>query len=127
VRWRSWDTDIQIPNTVQGQITLLFKQLRNDFGMNLVVSVISHLTLTPPGGINVEELCEAVSMDDEVLKEVFRWHETPDLMVPPLLVIEIIGRLEPYLSHRRVDDLETRCWLWEAAEVEFLTKSRMEK
>eukprot|EP00979_Chaetoceros_neogracilis_P003361 scaffold586_cov209-Chaetoceros_neogracile.AAC.7 len=79
------------------------------------------------GGINVEELCEAVSMDDEVLKEVFRWHETPDLMVPPLLVIEIIGRLEPYLSHRRVDDLETRCWyhraFWEAAEVEFLTRA----
>jgi hypothetical protein len=126
VRWRSWDTDIQIPNTVKGQITLLFKQLRNDFGINLVASVISHLTLTP-GGINVEELCEAVSMDDEVLKEVFRWHETPDLMVPPLLVIEIIGRLEPYLSHRRVDDLETRCWyhraFWEAAEVEFLTRA----
>jgi len=126
LRWKSWDTDMEIPKNVKGQIALLIKQLSEDFGPNLVRALVSHLTLTP-GGMNVDELREVVSIDEDVLVEVFKWHRSPDGLVPPLLIFEIIGRLEPYLVTRKVDDLETRFWyhraFWEAAEAVFLSSA----
>lgn len=124
LRWKSWDTDVEVPDSVQGQIALLFQQLSSDFGKTLVQSVISHMTLTK-GGMSLDELRQVVSLDERVLTEVFRWHKTPDNLVPPLLIEGIMNRLDPYLVHRKYDQIETRFWyhraFWEKAEAAFLS------
>ena len=127
LRWKSWDTGMEVPNTTKSQISLLLKELSEDFGKHLIRAIVSHMTLTH-GGMSLDELRNVVSIDKDVLKEVFKWHRAPDGLVPPLLINEIFVRLDPYLVRRNIDGVETRFWyhraFWESAEIEYLSSPK---
>lgn len=124
LRWASWHEDIKVPSTVDGQLSLLFRQLGHDFGQHLVRSFISHMTIAR-GGLSQKELRFMVSSDQDVLSEVFKWHSTPDGLVPPLLLARMIYRLDPYLVTRKVDNILTLYWyhrqFWQKASSTYLS------
>lgn len=127
LHWNSWQENIEVPSTVDGQISLLFQQLNNDFGEKLVRSFISHMTIAR-GGLSLQEIQHIVSLDSDVLKEVFKWHSTPDGLVPPLLIANVVNRLDPYLVKRKVDDVSTIYWyhrqFWQKGASSYLSDKK---
>ncbi len=122
LEWRSWQ-NVGVSSSINGQIHALFGALQRDLGVEFVQSVISHFTISAASQMELRQL---TSVDESVKNQVFKYHTPPDGLVPPLLIADILERLEPYLVEREIDGVRTLFWyhriFWEAAEQHFLQK-----
>ena len=76
-QWRSYDdlSRVTVPTSVRDVILGFFQRLEKAHGEKLVRAALSFITLAKQG-VSETELQELLSLDDEVLADVYQWYAT---------------------------------------------------
>jgi len=119
-RWKSYEgVPFPIKPAVRELVVDLFERLATVHGENFVRSAVAHLTLAE--GLSETEMNHLLSLDDDVLAEVYEWWIMPTRIFPPLLVTRLLSDLSEFLARRGDGSIQLVGWIhrefWEAAEV----------
>lgn len=126
--WHSYTTldDIVLGDTVHSVINLLFAHLEKQQGSVFVCNALGYLTCSK-SGLSGLELEDVLSCDNDVLNEVYQYHDPPVdnlIRIPSLLWSRLQYSLKDYLAERQVDGKTVLAWyhrqFWEAAETRYL-------
>uniref|UniRef100_A0A3B4Y3L5 NACHT and WD repeat domain containing 1 n=1 Tax=Seriola lalandi dorsalis TaxID=1841481 RepID=A0A3B4Y3L5_SERLL len=103
-RWTSFTplTEIHLGANAQEMMSQLFLMLEEKHGKELVGGALGYLTLAREGLLEAE-LRDVMSLDDDVISEVYRYSlpPTPSLIrLPPLLWARLKRDLEDHLEER---------------------------
>nr|XP_006825345.1 PREDICTED: NACHT and WD repeat domain-containing protein 1-like [Saccoglossus kowalevskii] len=109
--WQSYipDSKINLQTSVKGMIAVIFDRLEEYHGKALVSHALSYMTISQ-NGIGEAELEDLLSLDDEVLQEVYAYWLPPTRRIPPLLWTRIRADINDYLVEREADGLRTIYW-----------------
>ena len=90
-QWHSYDdlSRVTVPTSVRDVILGFFQRLEKTHGERLVRAALSFITLAKQG-VSETELQELLSLDDEVLADVYQWFAT---LNPPLLLSVAVSPL----------------------------------
>ena len=104
LRWKSYttDADIHLEGTVREIIDGLFERLERRHGKLLVSHALAYVTASK-NGLTGPELEDLLSLDDEVLNDVYQYWTPPIRRLPPLLWIRIRSDIGDYLIERGAD------------------------
>lgn len=126
--WKSY-IDLQtlvVPKDVHDAVHQLFKKCEDKYGAIFVSSALGFITCGQAGLTEVE-LEDALSCDNDVLNEVYQYHDPPlpDIIrVPPLMWSRLQYDVSEYLVERQADGKTVISWyhrvFWEAAEERYL-------
>jgi hypothetical protein len=98
--WTSFDViRFPIKPAVRELIVDLFERLEESHGRALVRAVLAYITLAKHG-VSETELNHLLSLEDEVLADVYEWWVPSVRVMPPLLLTRLLTNLAPYLSRR---------------------------
>jgi len=103
-RWKSYTPadSLLLPQTIQGMIEQLFDQVERQHG-RLLVSHAFGLITASKNGLTEGELEDLLSLDDQVLQDLFQYWLPPIRRLPPLLWTRIRADVEDYLTERDSD------------------------
>ncbi|KAK3105389.1 hypothetical protein FSP39_024054, partial [Pinctada imbricata] len=126
VKWKSY-TEISnedIAHDVKHAIEMLFKSLEQKHGVMFVTRAFSYLTASR-NGLSELELEDIMSLDDELLTDVFKYHVPPVRRVPGLLWARLRFDINSYLVDKEIDETRVSFWyhrqFYEAAEARYLS------
>lgn len=131
VKWTSYLTVCvrDLPNDMPSAITMLFESVEATFGQVFVSHAMGYLTCAR-GGLTAVEMDDVLSCDDQVLNDVYRYHDPPlegTVRMPSLMWARVSERLREYLTEKQVDGKTVTTWyhrqFWEVAEQRYLTDS----
>ncbi|KAJ1477021.1 hypothetical protein T484DRAFT_1822731 [Baffinella frigidus] len=110
----------ELKRSVQSLIIDLFGRLEVTHGVCVVRATLSYLTLSR--GIGEGELNNLLSLEDNVLADVYEWWVPPLRTSPPLVLSRLLTDISPYLSRRGDGSgVELLSWyhrqFWEACEA----------
>ena len=76
-QWHSYDdlSRVTVPTSVRDVILGFFQRMEKSHGKKLVRAALSFITLAKQG-VSETELQELLSLDDEVLADVYQWYAT---------------------------------------------------
>lgn len=100
---------IEIPETVQGAIRQLFRKLEIKYGKLFVSRALGYLTCNPQG-LSELEMQDVLSLDDDVLGEVFQYHIPPVRRIPSFLWARLRHSISPYLAEREAHGTSVHFW-----------------
>ena len=129
--WHSYDDphDSRLRHSIQEAIIQLFLDLENKFGSTLVRFALGYITVSREG-LSQVELEDALSCNDQVLNEVYQYHNPPAeaiVRIPPLLWARISYDMKEYLTEREVDGKTVIFWyhrqFQEGARVKFVERA----
>lgn len=112
ILWRSYTKDpseLALKYTLQESIKSLFERLEGKHGVLLVRHSLSYLTASQ-SGLSEVELEDLLSLDDDVLNDVYQYHVPPIRRIPPLIWVRIRHDIAAYLVDKEAD--ETRVSFW---------------
>ena len=111
VVWRSYHASdrIYLRHTVRDIINELFVRLEKNHGETLVRHAMGYITASR-GGLSEPELEDLLSLDDEVLSDVFQYHIPPVRRMPPVLWLRLRSDISTYLVTREADDIPVLYW-----------------
>ncbi|CAC5407383.1 unnamed protein product [Mytilus coruscus] len=114
VNWNSYTPIIALTlkDSVQGAINLLFENMEKKFGQVLISHALGYITVAE-NGISDLEWEDVLSCDDEVLDDVYRYHDPPVdgiVQMPPVLLARIRYDLKEYIVERRSFGKTTLNW-----------------
>ncbi|XP_052083625.1 NACHT domain- and WD repeat-containing protein 1-like [Mytilus californianus] len=114
VNWNSYTPIIalNLKDSVQGAINLLFENMEKKFGQVLISHALGYITVAY-NGISDLEWEDVLSCDDEVLDDIYRYHDPPVpgiVQMPPVLVARIRHDLREYIVERRSFGKTTLNW-----------------
>ncbi|XP_063408936.1 uncharacterized protein LOC134692415 [Mytilus trossulus] len=114
VKWNSYTTIIGVilKDSVQGAINLLFENMEKKFGQVLISHALGYITVAEYG-ISDPEWEDVLSCDDEVLDDIYRYHDPPVngiVQMPPVLLARIRYDLKEYIVERRSFGKTTLNW-----------------
>ncbi|XP_060582877.1 NACHT and WD repeat domain-containing protein 2-like [Ruditapes philippinarum] len=130
--WRSYYIldKCMLMNTVQDSINTLFSQLEKKHGNVLVTRALAYVTASMTG-ISETELEDLLSLDDDVLTNVFQIHVPPLRRIPPLLWVRIRHDISQYLVDKEVDEVRSFFWyhrqFFETAERRYLSDEKLKE
>ncbi|KAL4239740.1 NACHT domain- and WD repeat-containing protein 1 [Mactra antiquata] len=112
--WKSYteQASLTLPQTVRAAINKLFEKLENKFGYILVSHALGYITIGLIG-LTEFEIEDVLSCDDEVLNEVYKYHDPPVpgiVRIPPVLWARIRYDIEDYLAERMSLGKHTLYW-----------------
>lgn len=125
VKWPSYllDEKILLPECIRDVINMLFQKTEVRHGKVLVSHALSYITASR-NGLSEAELEDVLSLDDEVLDEVFTFWLPPIRRLPPLLWTRIREDLHSYLVTRDANGVTVLAWyhrqFWEGANERYL-------
>lgn len=104
VMWKSYTpmSEIQLGSSVREAINMLFDRLEGKFGKLLVSRALGYMTVGVYGLTEVE-LEDMLSCDNEVLSEVYQYHDPPVegvVRIPPLLWARTKQDFAEYVTER---------------------------
>ena len=108
-RWRSYFEIVTLSSTIPQIITTLLKRVENKHGKLLVSYSLSFITAAK-GGLSEAELEDLLSLQDEVLNDVYQYHLPPVRRIPPLLWTRMRNDLPHYFSEREADGINVIGW-----------------
>jgi len=115
-----------LPESIHDAISRLFAAVEGRYGSVFVSHAITYLTCSR-GGLSGIEMEDVLSCDDQVLDEVYRYHDPPlrgTVRIPSLMWARVTEDLREYLAERRVDGKTVLTWyhrqFWETAERQYL-------
>ena len=132
LRWKSYtpDSDIQLEQNVREIIDDLFERLERRHGKILVSHALAYITASK-NGLTEPELEDLLSLDDEVLNDVYQYWTPPVRRLPPLLWIRIRSDIGDYLIERGADGTQVVFWYHrqfiEVARERYLTDTQAKK
>ncbi|XP_045162803.2 NACHT and WD repeat domain-containing protein 2-like [Mercenaria mercenaria] len=130
--WRSYAPLDQciLSYTVQQSIETLFSHLEKKHGTVLVTRALAYVTASMTG-ISETELEDLLSLDDDVLTNVFQIHIPPLRRIPPLLWVRIRHDISQYLVDKEVDEVRSFFWyhrqFFETAEKCYLSEEKFKQ
>ncbi|ESO93392.1 hypothetical protein LOTGIDRAFT_119509, partial [Lottia gigantea] len=112
--WASYTLERHIKTTsnIQQAINFLFDELEKKFGRQLIKSALGFITVGF-NGLSEIELEDALSCDNYVLDEVYRYHNPPVpnlIRIPPVLWARIRFEIQEYLVERLSQGKTTVFW-----------------
>ncbi|KAL3313323.1 NACHT domain- and WD repeat-containing protein 1 [Cichlidogyrus casuarinus] len=121
---------LKLATTVRSAILTLFKSLENDHGKIFVSHALSYITASR-GGISEAELEDLLSLDDQVLRDVFQHNLPPQIRSPPFVWVRLRSAIGHYLVEREADNIRVIYWYHrqfiEAAHDYFLSDTQFRK
>ena len=110
-RWKSYTqlNETKVASSVKGIINDLFELVERRHGKVLVSHALAYLTASK-NGLTEPELEDVLSLDDDVLNDVYQYWTPPVRRLPPLLWIRIRSDIEDYLIERGSDDVRVISW-----------------
>ena len=110
-RWKSHTPEdrIVLELTVKGIINQMFSRIEIHHGKLLVSHALSYLTAAR-NGLSEVELEDVLSLDDEVLDEIFTFWVPPIRRIPPLLWTRVRDDISTYLVEREADGVTVLAW-----------------
>lgn len=114
VKWRSSQQPAELNNietctSIKETIKYMFKNFEIYYGSTLFSRCIFYLTIFKYG-ISESELEDILSIDDDVLNEIFDKHEAVLRRFPFSIWLRIKNDLNEYLIEHRVDDAVLIAW-----------------
>ncbi|XP_072026817.1 NACHT domain- and WD repeat-containing protein 1-like [Amphiura filiformis] len=106
-RWHSYTEVHQedLATTVRGAIWQLFERLERQFGKKLVSHALGYI-VAARSGLTQQELEDVLSLDDDVLDEIYQYHLPPNpqaVRTPALLWARLKYELQEYMVDRQAD------------------------
>ncbi|KAJ8277483.1 hypothetical protein GJAV_G00075650 [Gymnothorax javanicus] len=106
-RWASYTpmSELQLGCTTQEAVSLLFQQLEKKHGKHLIGSALGYI-VSSRDGLSEAELRDVLSLDDEVLGDIYQYWLPPSLAfirLPPLLWSRVRHDLGEYLVERQAN------------------------
>ena len=132
LRWKSYtpESDICLEQNVREIIDDMFQRLERRHGKILVSHALAYITASK-NGVTEPELEDLLSLDDEVLNDVYQYWTPPVRRLPPLLWIRISSDIGDYLTERGADGTQVVFWYHrqfiEAARERYLTAKQAKK
>ena len=110
-RWCSYTPLPQtvLKATVEGIIHKLFDRLELYHGFVFVSHALAYLTASK-NGLSDMELEDLLSLDDEVLNDVFQHWLPPVRRIPPLLIPRLQDELASYVMQREANGTVVFYW-----------------
>lgn len=127
-RWTSYAqiSPEDLPVNIHDAISRLFADVEGRYGLVFVSHALAYLTCSR-GGLSGIEMEDVLSCDDQVLNEVYRYHDPPlhgTVRIPSLMWARVAEDLREYLAERQVDGKTVLSWyhrqFWETAEQRYL-------
>lgn len=129
-RWDSYTdvTGLDLGGDVRQAIQLLFQRLERKHGKTLTSRALSYIT-AGRNGITANELEDVLSLDDDVIDDVYQYWDPPVegvVRLPNLLWARIRHDIQEFLTERQADGKTVIAWyhrqFWEAAQSHYLSK-----
>ena len=111
-RWKSFTPDketMHLPSTIREMINSLFDRLERLHGKLLISRSLAYIS-SSKNGLTQSELEDLLSLDDEVLNDVYQYWTPPVRRLPPLLWLRVRGDLGDYLVERGSDGARVSFW-----------------
>jgi len=102
LKWKSYTTVQALPPTIPDLIHTLFARVEKEHGKILVSHALGLITSSRQG-LAEAELEDMLSLDDQVLQDVYQYWLPPIRRIPSLLWTRIKGELDSYISERDAD------------------------
>ena len=125
-RWNSF-TNVDastFPLSIKGIINKLLDNLEKVYGVVFVKYTLSYLTASK-NGLSDVELEDVLSLDDDVLNDVFEHWLPPVRRIPPLLLPRLHDALQSYLMEREANGVIV--YYWYHRQFIFVAKERYMK
>ena len=110
-RWKSYTPPMQtqLQDCVTGILNVLFERVERYYGDVFVCHALSYLTASK-NGLSDAELEDLLSLDDEVLNDVFIYWLPPVRRIPPLLWPRLHNELSSYITQREANATVVLYW-----------------
>ena len=111
LRWTSYTpySDLCLEPSVREIIDDLFNRVERRHGKILVSHALAYITASK-NGLTESELEDLLSLDDDVLNDVYQYWTPPVRRLPPLLWIRIRSDIGDYLTERGADGTQVVFW-----------------
>uniref|UniRef100_A0A1I8II55 WD_REPEATS_REGION domain-containing protein n=1 Tax=Macrostomum lignano TaxID=282301 RepID=A0A1I8II55_9PLAT len=108
-RFRSYEAVAELPLATEAAIDRLLQSVEARHGRLLVSRALSLITASR-SGLSEAELEDLLSLDDEVLNDVFQYHLPPVRRLPPLLWSRVRAELPGLLTEAEADGALVLRW-----------------
>jgi hypothetical protein len=111
-KWQSFyepDENFKKCIDIDSTIRYLFSLLEVEHGKLLFSRAVIYMT-SFKDGISESEIEDILSLDDEVLYDIFEFHSPPVRKLPSALWTRIKHDLQAYMVEKEVDDTRVVCW-----------------
>ena len=110
-RWKSFTpaNETKLASSVKNVINDFLDLIERRHGKILVSQALAYITASK-NGLTEPELEDVLSLDDDVLSDVYQYWTPPVRRLPPLLWIRIRSDVEDYLIERGADDARVVYW-----------------
>ncbi|XP_014665918.1 PREDICTED: uncharacterized protein LOC106807919 [Priapulus caudatus] len=108
-RWTSYASPSALQTNTGESIMAFFDRIELQHGKVLVQHALSYITASR-SGLSEAELEDLLSLDDEVLNDVYQYHLPPMRRIPPSLWTRIHNDMADYLSAREADGTTVFAW-----------------
>jgi len=108
--WASFQPhDESLPATIPLMIQRVFSKLEKQFGREFVSRSLGYITASP-SGLSGAELEDLLSLDNQVLLEVYQFWLPPIRRIPPLLWSRLRSALGTFLAEREAEGSLVLAW-----------------
>ncbi|MBN3306526.1 NWD1 protein, partial [Amia calva] len=109
-QWASYTplSELQVATTTQEAVAQLFERLEKQHGKPLVSHALGYIVLSRHG-LTEAELQDVLSLDDEVLADIYQYWPPPNMDIirlPPLLWTRLRHDLAEYLVERQTEGIK---------------------
>ena len=128
-RWHSF-TDVRrlnLGSSVTDAIRLLFERLERKHGKTLIAHALGFITAAR-NGLTESELEDVLSLDDDVIDDVYQYWDPPIdgvVRLPSLLWTRVRQDIKEFLVERQADNKTVIAWyhrqFWEASRAHYLS------
>lgn len=110
-RWKSYtpESETNLPSTIREIIHSLFDRLERIHGKMLVSHALAYISASK-NGLTESELEDLLSLDDDVLNDVYQYWTPPVRRLPPLIWLRVRSDLGDYLVERGSDGARVSFW-----------------
>ncbi|XP_068761739.1 NACHT domain- and WD repeat-containing protein 1-like [Montipora capricornis] len=128
-RWASYTNvrGLDLGSNVPQAIRLLFQRLERKHGKTLTSRALGYITAAR-NGLTENELEDVLSLDDEVIDDVYQYWDPPVegvIRLPSLLWARIRQDIDEFLTERQADGKTVIAWyhrqFWETAQTCYLS------
>lgn len=113
VKWKSYApldvTTATLQSNIKDSINKLFSDLERLHGKVLVSHALGLITVSKHG-LSDAELDDVLSIDDEVLNDVYQYWTPPARRIPPLLWVRLRNDLGSYIVYRGASGVLVNTW-----------------
>ena len=110
-RWKSYTKPqhTYLKHSVMESIFLLYEKVETKHGWLLVSHALAYVTASK-SGVSESEIEDLISLDDQVLDDIYQYHLPPTRRIPPLLWTRVRSDLPGYLSDAEADGVSVMSW-----------------